>query len=94
VLCTILELEPAYLIGTKLVSVRDHRLIYDLSTVAVIEPNRFPARFNLELFRTLQDTEAQIFTPKVVYDGKKNVFSPRELPIGEGRKVILLSKNL
>jgi len=30
--------------------------------------------------------------PKVVYDGKKNVFSPRELPLGESgsRKVILL----
>jgi len=65
----------------------------DISTVAVVEPDKFPARFNLELFKRLQETEGGIFNPKVVYDGKKNVFSPRELPLGESgsRKAILLS---
>jgi len=60
--------------------------------IEVIEPDKFPARFNLELFGNLQDSERNIFTPKVVYDRRKNVFSPRELRLGESgsRKVHFL----
>lgn len=52
---------------------------------------------NMELVRQLQTTVApQIFTPRAVYDGRKNVFSVRELPFGpegtkEVRPLLLLS---
>jgi len=49
----------------------------------VVEPDRLPARFNMELFKILQCEEPQIFTPKIVYDGRKNAFAPRELPLGQ-----------
>ncbi|KDQ12775.1 hypothetical protein BOTBODRAFT_112494 [Botryobasidium botryosum FD-172 SS1] len=39
-----------------------------------------PARFNLELITMLQTQVApQIFTPRVVYDGRKNIFSTNRL---------------
>jgi eukaryotic translation initiation factor 2C len=48
----------------------------------VVEPDKLPARFNMELFKILQCEETQVFTPKIVYDGRKNAFSPLELPLG------------
>ncbi|KAF5318181.1 hypothetical protein D9619_012093 [Psilocybe cf. subviscida] len=48
----------------------------------VIEP-KCAARVNLALFTVLQDSETTIFTPKIVYDGQKNAFAPRELALGE-----------
>lgn len=48
----------------------------------VVEPDRLPARFNMELFKILQAQETDIFTPKIVYDGRKIAFAPRELPLG------------
>ncbi len=46
------------------------------------------ARLNMDLIKQLQTTVApQIFTPKAVYDGRKNLFAIRELPFGpEGSK--------
>ncbi|KAF9460917.1 argonaute-like protein [Collybia nuda] len=42
-----------------------------------------PARFNGELIKKLQTEVApSVFTPKVVYDGRKNIFSTRLLPFG------------
>ncbi|KIY49288.1 hypothetical protein FISHEDRAFT_27655, partial [Fistulina hepatica ATCC 64428] len=51
----------------------------------VIKPDEkvMPARFNLDIIRRLQDEVApHIFPPdcKAVYDGRKNLFSPRALP--------------
>jgi hypothetical protein len=43
--------------------------------------NKNPQRLNLEIIKSLQTTTAPgIFTPRVVYDGRKNIFAPRKLP--------------
>jgi eukaryotic translation initiation factor 2C len=43
----------------------------------------FPLRFNMELIARLQtDIAPDVFTPRAVYDGRKNLFAPRELPFG------------
>ncbi|KAJ3509687.1 hypothetical protein NLJ89_g5086 [Agrocybe chaxingu] len=55
----------------------------DSDTNAVVQPDNLPARFNFELFKILQEEEPVIFNPKIVYDGRKNAFSPRRLPLGE-----------
>jgi eukaryotic translation initiation factor 2C len=51
----------------------------------VISPSEktLPARLNMALIKTLQTQVApQIFTPRAVYDGRKNMFAIRELPFG------------
>ncbi|KDR77481.1 hypothetical protein GALMADRAFT_266956 [Galerina marginata CBS 339.88] len=53
----------------------------------VIGSDKNPARLNMELFRALQLQETEVFTPKIVYDGRKIAFSSHELPLGdEGRR--------
>ena len=43
----------------------------------------FPLRFNMELIARLQSEIApEIFTPRAVYDGRKNLFARRVLPLG------------
>jgi len=38
----------------------------------------------MEIIKHLQTVAApQIFTPRAVYDGRKNMFAVRELPFGE-----------
>lgn len=42
-----------------------------------------PARLNMDLIHHLQTIDAvDVFTPRAVYDGRKNLFAPRELPFG------------
>ncbi|KAG6837428.1 hypothetical protein H0H93_009522 [Arthromyces matolae] len=42
-----------------------------------------PARLNMDLIKELQlNVAPQIFTPRAVYDGRKNLFAARELPFG------------
>ncbi|KAI0719595.1 argonaute-like protein [Cerioporus squamosus] len=42
-----------------------------------------PARLNMEIIKRLQTEVApQVFTPRAVYDGRKNLFAARELPFG------------
>ncbi|KAI9063285.1 argonaute-like protein [Trametes sanguinea] len=51
----------------------------------VISPSEktLPARLNMEIVARLQTVTApQIFTPRAVYDGRKNMFAARELPFG------------
>ncbi|KAF9226544.1 argonaute-like protein [Gyrodon lividus] len=44
-----------------------------------------PARLNMDLIEHLQKIDApDVFTPPAVYDGRKNMFAPRELPLGPG----------
>ncbi|KAJ7047297.1 argonaute-like protein [Mycena alexandri] len=53
----------------------------------VISPSEktLPARMTMDLIRRLQfDVAPQIFTPRCVYDGRKNIFSIRELPFDTG----------
>ncbi|KZT39639.1 argonaute-like protein [Sistotremastrum suecicum HHB10207 ss-3] len=54
----------------------------------VISPSQdFPIRLNMELVTRLQTVVAkEIFTPRAVYDGRKNLFAARELPFGPGVK--------
>ena len=43
----------------------------------------YPLRFNMELIAKLQTEIApDDFKPRAVYDGRKNLFAPRELPFG------------
>lgn len=42
-----------------------------------------PARLNMEIISHLQNkVQPQVFTPRVVYDGRKNIFSAQQLPLG------------
>jgi eukaryotic translation initiation factor 2C len=44
-----------------------------------------PPRLNNEIIKSLQETVAPaVFTPRAVYDGKKNMFAPRRLPFSGG----------
>jgi eukaryotic translation initiation factor 2C len=36
----------------------------------------------MKLIQNLQRLNTDIFTPQAVYDGKKNMFAPRRLPLG------------
>ncbi|KAI0698193.1 argonaute-like protein [Cerioporus squamosus] len=49
-----------------------------------IDSNKIlPARLNMEIIKWLQTVIApEVFTPRVVYDGRKNVFASRRLPLG------------
>ncbi|KAF8076456.1 argonaute-like protein [Lyophyllum atratum] len=52
----------------------------------VISPSEktLPARLNMDLIRVLQTEVApQVFTPRGVYDGRKNLFAARELPFDD-----------
>ncbi|TFK43467.1 argonaute-like protein [Crucibulum laeve] len=54
----------------------------------VISPSEktLPARLNMALIKELQTTVAPaIFTPRAVYDGRKNMFAIRELPFGDSK---------
>jgi len=52
-------------------------------TVILPTEKVFPLRFNMELIARLQNQVApEVFTPRAVYDGRKNLFAPRELPLG------------
>ncbi|KAF8635579.1 hypothetical protein AX15_000229 [Amanita polypyramis BW_CC] len=47
----------------------------------VIQPDNLPSKFNMKLIDHLQNLNRSIFTPKAVYDGKKNMFAPRRLQL-------------
>jgi len=52
---------------------------YDIA----ITPSNLHPRINTLLIKKLQhEVAANVFTPRAVYDGKKNMFAPRELPLG------------
>ncbi|KAJ7600899.1 argonaute-like protein [Mycena floridula] len=52
-----------------------------ISHYDVLTPER-SARVNLQIIKVLQEQYPDIFTPKAVYDGRKNIFSSRVLPLG------------
>lgn len=59
--------------------------VSDLSFIVIAPSEKvLPARLNMDLIKQLQTVVApQIFTPRGVYDGRKNMFAARELPFGE-----------
>lgn len=51
----------------------------------VIGTDGMPIKWNQDLIRILQERIAPtIFTPRVVYDGRKNIFAARRLPLAGG----------
>jgi eukaryotic translation initiation factor 2C len=56
-------------------------------TVILPSEKTLPARLNMDLITALQTKVApQIFTPRAVYDGRKNLFAARELRFAGGEK--------
>ncbi|KAF8165769.1 argonaute-like protein [Crassisporium funariophilum] len=56
--------------------------LYTIMTV-IINPDKLPARVNMELFNVLQTSVAtQVFSGPAAYDGRKNAFSMYKLPLG------------
>ena len=65
------------------------RQTVDQSFYVVVHDGKLPARLNMEILRLLQQQEATTFTPKVVYDGQKIVFSTHDfLGQNDSKKVI------
>lgn len=55
-----------------------------------IDPEKLPARLNMELFKSLQEIVAPtVFTAPASYDGRKNFFCMYKLQLGpsESREV-------
>ncbi|KZT65768.1 argonaute-like protein [Daedalea quercina L-15889] len=75
--------------GRRIVVTTNHYAVDVATSVihhydVVISPDTLPVRFNFEIIRRLQEVIAPaIFTPRAVYDGRKNMFSPQELDLGE-----------
>jgi eukaryotic translation initiation factor 2C len=56
-----------------------------LTCLLVITPaeKQLPIRLNMDIIEQLQlFTAPEIFTPRVVYDGRRNIFAIRQLPFG------------
>ena len=54
-----------------------------------ITPDKLPARVNIELVVRLQEViEPGIFTPRGVYDGRKNLFSTRRYPFENDTRTV------
>ena len=61
---------------------RTIKLFY-IYLLSAIDPEKLPARLNMELFKSLQENvAATIFTAPASYDGRKNVFSMYKLQLG------------
>lgn len=61
---------------------RSIELLYVYFLLA-IDPDKLPARVNMELFKSLQEIVAPtVFTSPVSYDGRKNAFSMYQLQLG------------
>lgn len=58
-----------------------------LSVINKDAEQTFPIKANMDIIRNLQEHVApEIFTPRCVYDGRKNLFSIRRLPFGDERR--------
>jgi hypothetical protein len=67
------------------------RYAVDESFCVVVHDGKLPARLNMELLGLLQQQEAAIFNPKVVYDGQKIIFSVHDfLGQNHSQRVIYL----
>ncbi|KAJ7217485.1 hypothetical protein B0H12DRAFT_1329418, partial [Mycena haematopus] len=60
-------------------------IIYHYDVVISPSEKTLPARMTMALIRRLQyDVAPQLFTPRCVYDGRKNVFSIHKLKFDSG----------
>ncbi|QRV87347.1 argonaute-like protein [Ceratobasidium sp. AG-Ba] len=56
-----------------------------LLSVEIQADRAMPAKFNMDLIRVLQERIAPtLFSPRAVYDGRKNLFANRRLPLSGG----------
>ncbi|KAI0677581.1 argonaute-like protein [Trametes maxima] len=73
-------------VQTNHFEVKIPRLSFTTTTSVLISSGSekvLPARVNMEIIERLQEVTApQVFTPRAVYDGRKNMFAARELPFG------------
>ncbi|KAI5893541.1 Piwi-domain-containing protein [Schizophyllum commune H4-8] len=61
------------------------KIIHHYDVVMKPSEKTTPERFTREMIKTLQqDVAPNVFTPKAVYDGRKNLYAARELPFPEG----------
>lgn len=64
-----------------------HLVTYSCPTL-VLDPSeqKMPVVRNMEVIRRLQERVApEIFTPRCVYDGRKNLYATRNLPFTDDR---------
>ena len=53
------------------------------------DEQKLPMRATMQVIRRLQEVIApQVFTPRAVYDGRKNMFAVRELPFTGGTQTV------
>ena len=60
----------------------------------VISPSekKLPPKLNMDIIKALQTQVAPtIFTPRAVYDGRKNMFAVRQLPFENGYQEVCVS---
>ncbi|EJF60851.1 Piwi-domain-containing protein [Dichomitus squalens LYAD-421 SS1] len=63
--------------------------IYHYDEIISPTGKTLPIRLNMEIFKRLQfDVAPDVFTPRAVYDGRKNVFAARELPFPSGSQEV------
>lgn len=58
------------------------------------DDNKNPARLNFEIINSLTKTTApQVFSTKIVYDGRKNMFAPRKLVFANNQDTFTVRVN-
>lgn len=51
-----------------------------------------PIRANMDMIQKLQEQVApEIFTPRCAYDGRKNMYTTRKLPLPDGKQSVRYS---
>jgi eukaryotic translation initiation factor 2C len=48
----------------------------------VVDPDKLPARVNMEIMKQVEQDNPTIFTKSVAYDGRKIAYSAIDLPLG------------
>ncbi|KAJ7228592.1 argonaute-like protein, partial [Mycena pura] len=77
--------QPVPIFVNSFVTTIPSSIIHHYDVVISPSEKTLPARMTMDLIRRLQfDVAPQIFTPRCVYDGRKNIFSIRRLPFETG----------
>ncbi|KAJ7180167.1 argonaute-like protein [Mycena crocata] len=77
--------QPVSIFVNSFVTTVPSSIIHHYDVVISPSEKTLPARMTMDLIRRLQfDVAPQIFTPRCVYDGRKNIFSIRKLPFDTG----------
>jgi len=49
---------------------------------SAIDPDKLPARANMDVMKQVESDNPQIFTKSIAYDGRKIAYSAIDLPLG------------